>query len=207
MLRPLPLFGTGSLPPAAAPKPNSRPISQQIAPNKQSIAARNAPPLRAPRRESRPPGTAQIGERRRGLRTHDTPRLRGPAHPAVDTKELAPGEIVGNQPARLADNGLGRPQAVVEVGRLERIQIRCHQLARPARSTSFIARDGVDHAVADPVDDFWQKVPPPAPVFGKLPGALERSRDWSNRLHAAPERRPGETYRARWRRNSRRTPA
>src|ERR1700730_2305648 len=36
---------------------------------------------------------------------------------AVDTKELAPGEMVGGQPARLADNGLGRPQAVVEGGR------------------------------------------------------------------------------------------
>jgi hypothetical protein len=30
MLRPLPLFGTGSLPPAASPKPNSRPVSPQI---------------------------------------------------------------------------------------------------------------------------------------------------------------------------------
>src|SRR5437867_3486180 len=33
-----------------------------------------------------------------------------------------------------------------------------------------IARDGVDHAVGDPVDDFRQKVPPPAQGFGKLPG-------------------------------------
>src|SRR6266481_4197411 len=136
MLRPLPLFGTGSLPPAASPKPNSRPISQQIAPNRQSIAARNAPPLRAPRREGRPPGTAQIGADEVFARTIRLAYavLRALA---VDTKELAPGEIVGNQPARLADNGLGRPQAVVEVGRLERIQTRCHQLARPARSTSF----------------------------------------------------------------------
>jgi ATP dependent DNA ligase domain len=34
MIRPLPFFGSGSLPPAVWPKPNSRPISQQIALNR-----------------------------------------------------------------------------------------------------------------------------------------------------------------------------
>jgi hypothetical protein len=38
MLRPLPLFGNGSLPPAVWPRPNSRPIYQQIAPNRSACA-------------------------------------------------------------------------------------------------------------------------------------------------------------------------
>jgi len=42
MLRPLPLYGNGSLPSAVWPKPNLRPISHQIAPNRRSIAARAA---------------------------------------------------------------------------------------------------------------------------------------------------------------------
>src|SRR6266404_2540783 len=175
MLRPLPLFGTGSLPPAASPKPNSRPISQQIAPNRQSIAARNVPPLRAPRRESRPPGTAQIGERRRGLRTHDPPRFEALRTLAVDTKELAPGEIVGGQPARLADNGLGRPRG--GRGRSARADPNPLSSTGPAGALNelrdkwhVIARDGVDHAVADPVDDFWQKVTPPRQYSASFPG-------------------------------------
>jgi hypothetical protein len=45
MLRPLPLFGNGSLPPAVWPRSNSRPIYQQIAPNRRSLPARNAQPL------------------------------------------------------------------------------------------------------------------------------------------------------------------
>jgi hypothetical protein len=40
MLRPLPLFGNGSLPPAVWPRPNSRPISQQIVRNRRSVPAR-----------------------------------------------------------------------------------------------------------------------------------------------------------------------
>jgi DNA-binding transcriptional LysR family regulator len=40
MLRPLPLFANGSLPPAVWPRPNSRPTSQQIAPNRRSIPVR-----------------------------------------------------------------------------------------------------------------------------------------------------------------------
>jgi len=138
MLRPLPFFGTGSLPPAASPKPNSRPISQQIAPNRQSIAARNAPPLRAPRRESRPPGTAQIGER---------PTRSSHARSASLTRSCAPLRSILRSSRRAKWSAASRPASRttasaarrrwVEVGRLERIQTRCHQLARPARSTSF----------------------------------------------------------------------
>ena len=42
MLRPLPLFGNGLLPPAVWPRPNSRAISQQIDPNRRSLPAQKS---------------------------------------------------------------------------------------------------------------------------------------------------------------------
>jgi hypothetical protein len=45
---------------------------------------------------------------------------------AVDAQKLATGEMVGGDPARFANDGLGRPQAVVEIGWLQRTPIHCY---------------------------------------------------------------------------------
>ena len=83
---------------------------------------------------------------------------------AVDAEKLALGEMVGGEPAGLADHGVGNPQAVVEIGGRRARQVAAFPAGavdEPRDEGHVVAGDQIDQTICDPFHDTGTRSRPP----------------------------------------------